>query len=82
MSSETDTEGLLKFLVTSLVEDPERVEIAVRVDGSMTVYEISLAPDDVGKIIGRKGRIIKAIRTVVRAAAGAGGDHVDVEVLG
>jgi hypothetical protein len=80
--SDTDTEGLLRFLVTSLVENPESVQIAVREDGSMTVYEISLAPDDVGKIIGRKGRIIKAIRTVVRAAGGAGGDHVDVEVLG
>ena len=82
MPSDTDTEGLLRFLVTSLVENPESVQIAVREDGSMTVYEISLAPDDVGKIIGRKGRIIKAIRTVVRAAGGAGGDHVDVEVLG
>ena len=82
MSSETDTEGLLRFLVTSLVEEPDQVEIVVRQDGSMTVYEISLSPDDVGKIIGRKGRIIKAIRTVVRAAAGAAGDHVDVEVLG
>jgi len=80
--SDTDTEGLLRFLVTSLVENPESVQITVREDGSMTVYEISLAPDDVGKIIGRKGRIIKAIRTVVRAAGGAGGDHVDVEVLG
>jgi predicted RNA-binding protein YlqC (UPF0109 family) len=46
------------------------------------VFDIELEPDDVGKVIGRKGRIIKAIRTVVRAAGGAGGEHVDVEVLG
>jgi hypothetical protein len=79
---EADTEALVRFLVTSLVENPESAKIEVRHDGSMTIYEVSLAPEDVGKIIGRKGRIIKAIRTVVRAAGGAGGDHVDVEVLG
>ena len=82
MSAEADTEGIVRFLVTSLVDDPESAEVVVRQDGTMTVYEVSLAPDDVGKIIGRKGRIIKAIRTIVRAAGGAGGEHVDVEVLG
>jgi predicted RNA-binding protein YlqC (UPF0109 family) len=82
VSTDTDTEGLVRFLVSSLVENPESVEISTRQDGSTTVYDVTLAPEDVGKVIGRKGRIIKAIRTVVRAAAGAGGDHVDVEVLG
>jgi len=82
MSAEADTEGIVRFLVTSLVDDPDSAEVVVRQDGTMTVYEVSLAPDDVGKIIGRKGRIIKAIRTIVRAAGGAGGEHVDVEVLG
>ena len=82
MTSKTDIEGLVHFLVTSLVEQPDRVDIASRSEGNTTVYDVSLDPDDVGKVIGRKGRIIKAIRTVVRAAAGADGDHVDVEVLG
>ncbi len=45
-------------------------------------YEVSVHPDDVGKVIGRQGRIIKAIRTVVRAAASVNGDQVDVDVLG
>lgn len=82
MPTQADTEGLVRFLVTSLVDDPESAEVVVRHDGTMTIYDVSLAPDDVGKIIGRKGRIIKAIRTIVRAAGGAEGEHVDVEVLG
>ena len=75
-------EGLVKFLVTSLVDAPESVHIKTRQDGTLTVFEVQLEPDDVGKVIGRKGRIIKAIRTVVRAAGGADGSHIDVEVLG
>ena len=77
-----DTEGLVRFLVTSLVDAPDSVKVTPRVDGTLTVYEVELDPEDVGKVIGRKGRIIKAIRTVVRAAGGAEGAHVDVEVLG
>ena len=82
MAAASDTGELLRFLVTSLVDAPDAVKITQRQDGTLTVYEVELEPDDVGKVIGRKGRIIKAIRTVVRAAGGAGGEHVDVEVLG
>lgn len=77
-----DTEALVRFLVTSLVDDPDSVNIVKRVTGDAVTYEVSLHPDDVGKVIGRQGRIIKAIRTVSRAAAGSSGEHVDVEVLG
>jgi predicted RNA-binding protein YlqC (UPF0109 family) len=82
LAAAADTEELLRFLVTSLVESPDAVKISRRQEGTLTVFDIELEPDDVGKVIGRKGRIIKAIRTVVRAAGGAGGEHVDVEVLG
>jgi predicted RNA-binding protein YlqC (UPF0109 family) len=82
LAETADTEELLRFLVTSLVEAPDAVKISRRQEGTLTVFDIELEPDDVGKVIGRKGRIIKAIRTVVRAAGGAGGEHVDVEVLG
>jgi predicted RNA-binding protein YlqC (UPF0109 family) len=77
-----DMEGLVRYLVTSLVDEPDKVSVIARHEGTLTVYEVELAPDDVGKIIGRKGRVIKAIRTVVRAAGGAEGAHADVEVLG
>lgn len=82
MTREADTESLVKYLVTSLVDDPDSVVVARKESGSSVTYEISLNPEDVGKVIGRQGRIIKAIRTVVRAAASVNGDQVDVDVLG
>ncbi len=82
MSRQSDTEGLLRFLVTALVEHPDKVAIARVESGNTVTYEISVDPEDVGKIIGRQGRMIKAIRTVVRAAASVDGDSVDVDVLG
>lgn len=82
MVGKGDMEGLVRYLVTSLVDAPDKVSVMTRHDGTLTVYEVELDPDDVGKVIGRKGRIIKAIRTVVRAAGGAEGAHADVEVLG
>lgn len=82
MPRTADTESLVRFLVTSLVDSPDTVSIAVRESGSHVTYEVSVSPDDVGKVIGRQGRIIKAIRTLVRAAASVNGDQVDVDVLG
>lgn len=82
MTRTADTEGLVRFLVSSLVEHPDKISI-VRKDGVHGVtFEVSVDPDDVGKVIGRQGRIIKAIRTVVRAAASVNGDQVDVDILG
>ena len=82
MLAEGDMEGLVRYLVTSLVDSPDKVRVTKRQEGTLTVYDVELDPEDVGKVIGRKGRIIKAIRTVVRAAGGPEGAHVDVEVLG
>lgn len=82
MSQTNDTEELVRFLVTALVDDQDSVDIVKRVSGDSVTYEVSLHPDDIGKVIGRQGRIIKAIRTLARASAGTTGEHVDVEVLG
>lgn len=82
MSKTPDSEALVRFLATSLVDDPDSVDVVKKTSGDSVTYEISLNPDDVGKVIGRQGRVIKAIRTVVRAAASVNGEHVDVEVLG
>jgi len=77
-----DIEGLIRFLVTSLVDSPDAVSITRTASGKVVRFEISLNPDDVGKVIGRQGRIIKAIRTLVRAAASSSGDLVEVDVVG
>lgn len=83
MTGNSDTERLVRYVVTSLVDDPDAVSIAVSNprDGE-TLYEVTVAPDDVGKVIGRQGRIIKAIRVLARAAGSVDGEQVEVEVLG
>lgn len=77
-----DIEGLVRFLVTSLVDSPGSVSITRTTSGKVIRFEISVNSDDVGKVIGRQGRIIKAIRTLVRAAASSSGDLVEVDVVG
>jgi predicted RNA-binding protein YlqC (UPF0109 family) len=77
-----NTEALVRYLVTSLVDDPDSVTITVTDTDEAVTFEIALNPDDVGKVIGRQGRIIKAIRTLARAAGTTGDKQVEVEVAG
>jgi uncharacterized protein len=76
-----DLVELVRSLVVQIVDNPEVVEVT----GSLTeeedvLVEISVAEDDIGKVIGRQGRIIKAIRTLTRAAALQANMHVEVEL--
>ncbi|MGB4442688.1 MAG: KH domain-containing protein [Coriobacteriia bacterium] len=82
MSNPVDVDGLVEYLVTSLVEHPDEVRIEKRVGAETTTYEVSVNPDDTGKVIGRQGRVIKAIRVLVRAAASADDADATVEVIG
>jgi predicted RNA-binding protein YlqC (UPF0109 family) len=77
-----DTTQLVTYLVRALVDDPDTVTINERRTASDVVYEVTAGTDDIGKLIGRQGRIIKAIRTLARAAGATDGAHVDVEILG
>jgi len=77
-----DTEGLVRYLVTSLVDDPDSVSIVMSETDEALTFEVTLNPDDIGKVIGRQGRIIKAIRTLARAAGTTGDKQVEVEVVG
>jgi uncharacterized protein len=73
--------ALVELVARSLVDHPDDVDVQV-VDGpQMSTIEVRVAADDVGKLIGRGGRIIKAIRTLARAAATGSGKRVNVEVL-
>jgi uncharacterized protein len=75
------TRAVLEYVTAWLVDHPEEVEIT-EVEGERgTLLEISVAPDDVGKIIGKQGRIIRSLRTVARAAAQRNGDSISVEVV-
>ena len=75
------TAELLEYLARGLVDEPDavRVEKAEREDG-ITVLKLHVAPDDVGKVIGRQGRLVRALRVVVRAAAARSRERVVVEI--
>jgi hypothetical protein len=72
---------LVKIIATSLVDHPDSVEVR-EVEGSQSVIiELKVAPEDMGKVIGKQGRIAKAIRTVVKAAATKENKRVVVEII-
>ena len=61
--------------MTSLVDAPDAVKIDRVEDGDDIILEVTVDPDDIGKVVGKQGRIIKAIRTLARAASGSGRDR-------
>jgi predicted RNA-binding protein YlqC (UPF0109 family) len=72
---------VLEFLTRQLVDDPDAVTVEAEQGASRTVLNVRVAPGDMGRVIGKRGRVANAIRTVVRAAAVRDGVEVDVEFL-
>jgi uncharacterized protein len=73
---------LVEFLVRSLVDHPEQVRVEELDDGGDIVIEVHVAGDDLGRVIGRDGRVANAIRTLAKAAAAAQGEgRVLVEII-
>ena len=70
--------SVLDLLVTSLVDDPDAVRIDPIEQNGKVRLEVRVGPDDMGRVIGKRGRVANAIRTVVRAAAVR--DNVDVDI--
>ena len=62
-------EELVRYIAQNLVDEPDAVAVESREEGDTVVISLSVAPSDMGKVIGRQGRIAKAIRTVVKAAS-------------
>ncbi|MDQ3703294.1 MAG: KH domain-containing protein [Chloroflexota bacterium] len=60
---------LVEYIARSLVDEPDAVQVAQRDVGRTTVLELTVAPEDTGKVIGREGRVAKAIRVLLRVAA-------------
>ena len=71
---------LVEVIIKALVDNPDGVTVTERQDGRTTVLEVRVADGDMGKVIGKQGRIAKAIRTVARAAANKAGMKVAVEI--
>jgi predicted RNA-binding protein YlqC (UPF0109 family) len=72
---------LVEVIAKSLVKNPDQVNVTENADSNVTVYEVHVAPEDMGKIIGKQGRIAKALRTVVKAAATRENKKVMVEII-
>ena len=72
---------LLLYVAKQLVDHPEAVTVTEREDAGATVLELRVAPEDMGKVIGRQGRIAKEIRTIIKAVAQRDGRKVTVEIV-
>ena len=72
---------LLTYIARNLVDNPDAVSVTEYPGESETVLELRVAPEDMGKVIGRQGRIAKEIRTLVRSAAQRAGKRVTVEIV-
>lgn len=72
---------LVETLVKALVKNPDAVTVSVVQKGNLEIYQVHVAPEDMGKVIGRKGRIANAIRTVVKAGALRKNRKVAVDII-
>jgi len=72
---------LLTYLIQNLVDHPDEVSVTEREAGGETIYEVRVADGDMGKVIGRQGRIIKEVRVLMKAVAQKKGKKISVEVL-
>ena len=72
---------LVEFMAKSLVDDPDSVVVQESQEGDLTVIELTVAPDDMGKVIGKQGRIAKAMRTVIKAASVKEEKKYSLEIL-
>ena len=72
---------LLTYIVENLVSDPAAIAITEEIDGDNITYSLRVAPGDMGRVIGRHGRIAKEIRTIVKSVAQRSGKKVSVEIV-
>ena len=71
---------LLLYMAKNLVDNPDAVAVT-EIPGDVTVLELRVAPEDMGKVIGRQGRIAKEIRTIIKSVAQRDGQKVSVEIV-
>lgn len=75
-------EELVRFIAMSLVDTPEQVQVVSHQNDRNVVLELTVAPDDMGKVIGKQGRIAKAIRKVLKAASAKQSKNYVLEIIG
>ncbi|MEI6101600.1 MAG: KH domain-containing protein [Eubacteriales bacterium] len=74
-------EELVRYIAKKLVDNPGEVKVNQREEDDAYVIELTVAPDDMGKVIGKQGRIAKAIRTVVKAASAKSEKKYVVDII-
>jgi predicted RNA-binding protein YlqC (UPF0109 family) len=74
-------EALIKYMASSLVDDPTQVEIHQFRRGSSITYELTVAKDDMGRVIGKGGRVASAMRSLLRVAAAREGARVSLDIV-
>ncbi len=79
--SKASARDLVEFVAKSLVDQPEAVQVREVASNQVVTIQLRVAPDDVGKVIGKHGRIVKALRTVLKAAAVQSKQRVMVEIV-
>ncbi len=72
---------LVEFVARSLVDDPDGVSVEVHDEGGVTVIELHVAEDDMGKVIGRNGSVAKALRTLLKVVATRQGEDISLEIV-
>jgi predicted RNA-binding protein YlqC (UPF0109 family) len=78
---EPDLKGLVEYVAKALVDKPTAVKVDEVQDGNTTVYELEVDEEDIGKVIGRQGRVVRGLRALVKAAATRKGTRVDLDVV-
>lgn len=81
MREEVNMKELVEVIAKALVEHPDEVVVTEKTEGRNVVVELHVAASDMGKVIGKQGRIAKAIRSVVKAASSKENKIVDVEIV-
>lgn len=81
MNTDASMQGLVEFIAKSLVDDPSLVQVSEIEGESSVILELRVGPEDMGRIIGKGGRTVNAIRTLIRVLAAKQGKRVTLEVV-
>ncbi len=82
LSRVENVKHFLDFVLRALAKNPDDIDIRETMDGQLTLFHVTLHSDDVGRVIGRNGRTISAIRSLLTAASGRNDQRVTVEIAG
>ena len=80
-ATKSEIEELIKYVTVNLVDAPDEVQVALVEETDQDVYEIDVADDDIGKIIGRGGKTARALRSIVNASCPKAPKRIMVEIL-